>query len=977
MSESESIVVAVRIRPFVQSQIPRATKNETEIEWEPYGSNSVVNTRTKQSYNFDYVFGENTSTQAVYELVAQPLVKVIFQGLNASIFAYGQTCSGKTYTMRGNALHPGIIILAVREIFNLIRSQENCDFMVRVCFLEVYNETINDLLKPSNTNLDIREGAGREVYIEGLTEYSVRSEDEALHWLYYGDHLRKTGSTQMNQESSRSHSIFRVTLEIQSDERTTISHLSLIDLAGSEGVQKTGTEGLLLREGSNINRSLLYLSTVIQKLSEASRSSKKDFINYRDSKLTRILQSSLNGNSRTAIVCNITPTNTQYTETLNTILFGTRAKNIKTQAKVNEVHTSESLLLKTNAEIKSLQQHKKLYLQKIERAESELSVMGLTLKQKDDYIAEITQNYTQEIVDYKRKLIEYEQLIKQLDSRVLRSAEKSSSMGVGHSPEFLKSVIKAHNFGDFGDSGVLASRVLQLEQTLETERLEFQEMKKSYENLYQEKVLEMETLGTAKIDQVSNSAVSSMNSKIALCMKELQEAKDRTAELEFMLEETSCAKQTVESLQYRAAIDSARIQQLQQENQELREICLTLESDKALLASKAQDAEAEAAKFKQEIAYLQQEQKSPPPSFIQSRVSASSPTTIVSRGSEASALSQTNYMSPNIKELENDFRLTHLDNSDALLELQKLKNHLNSAVKSRDDIRIELFNVSRQLETSKQRENELQESIKLLQEYHRKNRNANTKAESELIEMSSELQDLQNALMECEKCKQALIDEKRLGVSENLHLYRMNEQLETTLAYYKKENEDLRRSYDLLLEEVCHLTQKNEVLESTENPQSEIWRLKYELMNMQELNNNLIQRNADIVATLKINEAAIKEQQEECALHLREKLQLEQEYGRCRDELEKLHLEPKQSLADEEYDRLQRKCFKLLKQSTEYMEARDRALSNLGSKVNELHACKKQMIDLEESIIRYARETTQRSNEREVVEADENARRML
>ena len=296
-----------------------------------------------------------------------------------TIFAYGQTSTGKTYTMQGEIPNnAGIIPLTLEEIFEQIKKDKDIiDSQIRVSFIEIYNESINDLLDSSKINLDLRETANREVIVNNLTEIKIKNHEQALNLLLKGNESRIVASTKLNEKSSRSHCIFRLNIEItknikknnfgeEETEKVLLkNHINLIDLAGSENSNKTGCVGQRLKEGSNINKSLLALSNVINKLSQNNgnnnSNSQNFFVNYRDSKLTRLLQNSLGGNSKTTIICTITDDAEHYTETMNTIHFGNKAKNIKTVVKVNEVKNQnyQQMILENEKLKKKLKQLEK------------------------------------------------------------------------------------------------------------------------------------------------------------------------------------------------------------------------------------------------------------------------------------------------------------------------------------------------------------------------------------------------------------------------------------------------------------------------------------------------------------------------------------------------------------------------------------------------------------------------------------------
>ena len=272
-----------------------------------------------------------------------------------TIFAYGQTSTGKTYTMQGNIPNnEGIIPQTIYEIFDKLKSSpEIINYKIKISFIEIYNENINDLLDNTKTNLELRETSNKEVIVVNLTEHTINSKEDAINLLLKGNDSRTVASTKLNEKSSRSHSIFRLNIEITKkknfnditpvkknnnyEEIFLTSQINLIDLAGSENSNKTGCVGIRLKEGSNINKSLLALSNVINKLSQNNGNNNNVFVNYRDSKLTRLLQTSLGGNSKTIIICTITDDNEHYSETMNTLHFGNKAKNIKTIVKINEI----------------------------------------------------------------------------------------------------------------------------------------------------------------------------------------------------------------------------------------------------------------------------------------------------------------------------------------------------------------------------------------------------------------------------------------------------------------------------------------------------------------------------------------------------------------------------------------------------------------------------------------------------------------
>ncbi|KAF8109554.1 hypothetical protein N665_0094s0023 [Sinapis alba] len=348
-SERDSISVTVRFRPLSDREYQRGD----EVAWYPDGDTMVRHEYNPlTAYAFDKVFGPQANTMDVYDVAARPVVKAAMEGVNGTVFAYGVTSSGKTHTMHGDQDSPGIIPLAIKDVFSIIQDTPGREFLLRVSYLEIYNEVINDLLDPTGQNLRVREDS-QGTYVEGIKEEVVLSPGHALSFIAAGEEHRHVGSNNFNLMSSRSHTLFTLMIESSAtgDEYDGVifSQLNLIDLAGSES-SKTETTGLRRKEGSYINKSLLTLGTVIGKLSEG----KATHIPYRDSKLTRLLQSSLSGHGHVSLICTITPASSSNEETHNTLKFASRAKNIEIYASRNQIIDEKSLIKKYQREISIL-----------------------------------------------------------------------------------------------------------------------------------------------------------------------------------------------------------------------------------------------------------------------------------------------------------------------------------------------------------------------------------------------------------------------------------------------------------------------------------------------------------------------------------------------------------------------------------------------------------------------------------------------
>ncbi|XP_013883187.1 kinesin-1 heavy chain [Austrofundulus limnaeus] len=331
-----TIKVMCRFRPLNSSEVARGDKYIPKFVGE-----DCVQIAGKPYY-FDRVFQSNTTQVQFYNAVAQKIVKDVLDGYNGTIFAYGQTSSGKTHTMEGK-LHDsemmGIIPRIVQDIFNYIYSMdENLEFHIKVSYFEIYLDKIRDLLDVSKMNLSVHEDKNRVPYVKGCTERFVCSPEEVMDAIDEGKNNRHVAVTNMNEHSSRSHSIFLINIKqenTQTEQKLT-GKLYLVDLAGSEKVGKTGAEGTVLDEAKMINKSLSSLGNVISALAEGS-----SYVPYRDSKMTRILQDSLGGNCRTTMVICCSPSSFNDAETKSTLLFGQRAKTIKNTVSLNVELTAE------------------------------------------------------------------------------------------------------------------------------------------------------------------------------------------------------------------------------------------------------------------------------------------------------------------------------------------------------------------------------------------------------------------------------------------------------------------------------------------------------------------------------------------------------------------------------------------------------------------------------------------------------------
>uniref|UniRef100_J3MXJ1 Kinesin motor domain-containing protein n=1 Tax=Oryza brachyantha TaxID=4533 RepID=J3MXJ1_ORYBR len=400
----ERIHVSVRARPL-------SVEDARGSPWRVSGNAVALSTQPSTRFEFDRIFGEECRTAEVYGARTKHIVDSAVRGFNGTVFAYGQTNSGKTYTMRGSANEPGIIPLAVHDLFKTIEEHLDREFLLRMSYMEIYNEEINDLLVPEHRKLQIHESIERGIYVAGLREEIVTCPEQVLKFMSFGESHRHIGETNMNVYSSRSHTIFRMVIESrekvddsdagESCDAVRVSVLNLVDLAGSERAAKTGAEGVRLKEGSHINKSLMTLGTVIKKLSEGIEG-QGGHVPYRDSKLTRILQPALGGNANTAIICNITLAQVHADETKSSLQFASRALRVTNCACVNEILTDAALLKRQRKEIEELRAKLRSELEK-ERIALELEEEKRAKEQRD------------------KRLIEQAKKIENLSSLVLNS----------------------------------------------------------------------------------------------------------------------------------------------------------------------------------------------------------------------------------------------------------------------------------------------------------------------------------------------------------------------------------------------------------------------------------------------------------------------------------------------------------------------------------------------------------------------------
>eukprot|EP00347_Sterkiella_histriomuscorum_P009215 403342083 len=360
--ESESVKVCIRCRPLSSNEMNQGhtVVVECKISGEIFVKRPYADEPPKQ-FTFDSAFDWNSSQQAIYEDTSSSIISNVLEGYNGTIFAYGQTGTGKTHTMTGiedDHKQRGIIPRAFEDVFKGVQSDSvKTQFLIRASYLEIYNEECRDLLsKNPKKKLELHEKPDSGVYVKDLSYFAVKDVSEIREVMHIGQKNRSVRETMMNAASSRSHSLFTITVErsevgADGQPHIRVGKLNMVDLAGSERLSKTGAVGDGAKEAAKINLSLSTLCHVISALTDP----KATYIPYRESKLTRLLQDSLGGNTKTVMIANVGPADYNYDETLNTLRYASRAKNIQNKPRINE-DPKDALLREYQDEVSKLRQ---------------------------------------------------------------------------------------------------------------------------------------------------------------------------------------------------------------------------------------------------------------------------------------------------------------------------------------------------------------------------------------------------------------------------------------------------------------------------------------------------------------------------------------------------------------------------------------------------------------------------------------------
>ncbi|KFQ63457.1 Kinesin-like KIF3B [Pelecanus crispus] len=502
LKSSESVRVVVRCRPMNSKEKTASYEKVVNVDVK-LGQVSVKNPRgtsheLPKTFTFDAVYDWNSKQVELYDETFRPLVDSVLQGFNGTIFAYGQTGTGKTYTMegvRGDPEKRGVIPNSFDHIFTHISRSQNQQYLVRASYLEIYQEEIRDLLsKDQSKRLELKERPDTGVYVKDLSSFVTKSVKEIEHVMNVGNQNRSVGATNMNEHSSRSHAIFVITIEcselgLDGENHIRVGKLNLVDLAGSERQAKTGAQGERLKEATKINLSLSALGNVISALVDG----KSTHIPYRDSKLTRLLQDSLGGNAKTVMVANIGPASYNVEETLTTLRYANRAKNIKNKPRVNE-DPKDALLrefqeeiarLKAQLEKRSIGKRKRRERRRDGGEEEEDTEEGEDEgDDKDDYWRE-----QQEKLEIEKKaIVEDHSLVAEEKMRLLKEKEKKMEdlRREKEATEMLSAKIKAMESKLLVGGKNIVDHTNEQQKILEQKRQEIAEQKRREREIQQQ-----------------------------------------------------------------------------------------------------------------------------------------------------------------------------------------------------------------------------------------------------------------------------------------------------------------------------------------------------------------------------------------------------------------------------------------------------------------------------------------------------------
>uniref|UniRef100_A0A8C1KWG2 Kinesin-like protein n=1 Tax=Cyprinus carpio TaxID=7962 RepID=A0A8C1KWG2_CYPCA len=558
---SESVKVVVRCRPMNEKE--RAANFERVVSVDvKFGQVAVRNSRGASShehpkvFTFDSVYDWNSKQMELYDETFRPLVDSVLFGFNGTIFAYGQTGTGKTFTMEGVRNDPdrrGVIPNSFEHIFTHISRSQNQQYLVRASYLEIYQEEIRDLLsKDQSRRLELKERPDTGVYVKDLSSFVTKSVREIEHVMNVGNQNRSVGATNMNEHSSRSHAIFVITIECSElgpdgENHIRVGKLNLVDLAGSERQTKTGAQGERLKEATKINLSLSALGNVISALVDG----RSTHIPYRDSKLTRLLQDSLGGNARTVMVANIGPASYNLEETLTTLRYANRAKNIKNKPRVNE-DPKDALLrefqeeiarLKEQLEKRSGRKRRKRRRRREEEDDEEEEGMDA-----DKNIADYWREQQEKLEKERKAITEDHSLVAEEKQRLLKEKEKKMDdlRKEKEASEMLAAKVKAMESKLLVGGKNIVDHTNEQQRILELKRQEIAEQKRREREMQQEmecrdeETLELkETYSSLQQEvDIKTKKLKKLFSKLQSVKAEIQDAQDEHVRYRQELEQT-------------------------------------------------------------------------------------------------------------------------------------------------------------------------------------------------------------------------------------------------------------------------------------------------------------------------------------------------------------------------------------------------------------------------------------------------------
>ncbi|NXH13827.1 KIF3B protein, partial [Bucco capensis] len=563
LKSSESVRVVVRCRPMNSKEQTASYEKVVSVDVK-LGQVSVRSPRgaaheLPKTFTFDAVYDWSSKQVELYDETFRPLVDSVLQGFNGTIFAYGQTGTGKTYTMegvRGDPEKRGVIPNSFDHIFTHISRSQNQQYLVRASYLEIYQEEIRDLLsKDQSKRLELKERPDTGVYVKDLSSFVTKSVKEIEHVMNVGNQNRSVGATNMNEHSSRSHAIFVITIEcselgLDGENHIRVGKLNLVDLAGSERQAKTGAQGERLKEATKINLSLSALGNVISALVDG----KSTHIPYRDSKLTRLLQDSLGGNAKTVMVANIGPASYNVEETLTTLRYANRAKNIKNKPRVNE-DPKDALLrefqeeiarLKAQLEKRSIGKRKRRERRREGGEEEEDTEEGEEEgDDKDDYWREQQEKLEIE----KRAIVEDHSLVAEEKMRLLKEKEKKMEdlRREKEATEMLSAKIKAMESKLLVGGKNIVDHTNEQQKILEQKRQEIAEQKRREREIQQQ--MESRDEETLELKETYSSLQQEVDIKTKKLKKLFSKLQAVKAEIHDLQEEHIKERQELEQTQ--------------------------------------------------------------------------------------------------------------------------------------------------------------------------------------------------------------------------------------------------------------------------------------------------------------------------------------------------------------------------------------------------------------------------------------------